>query len=202
MLSKIAGKKERENPMLLILSFILVLLLSFSLFVMSVSAQTYRDLEGDEISISTLEEGEYLVEVRGNARFISEELEITGEEADLNTMQQELEFRGDVVAEAPDFFVSAQNLLYFLDTEKAEFTGEAYVEFQDFTARAEMVEYFMAEERALLTGQVEGTRAGDDFSAEEVEIDLAKETVDLRGDARIRIFDEEGELLNEDNTDD
>ena len=202
MLTEFSRKTPGKNPGLLVISLSVILLLLVSHSGLEVNAQSYQDLEGDEIKISTLEEGEYLVEVRGNARYISEELEITGEEADLNTLQQELEFRGEVVTQAPDFYISADNLLYFLATEKAEFTGEAYVEFQDFIARAEMVEYFMAEERALLTGQVEGTRAGDDFSAEEVEIDLAEETVDLRGDARIRIFDEEGELLNEDNTDD
>ena len=182
------------------LIFILFILLAgFLLFSPAVRAEVYRDLEGDEIHISTLEAGEYLVEVRGNARFISEDLEITGEEADMNTSLQEVEFRRNVTAEAPDFYVTSQNLLYLLADDKAEITGDVYVEFQDFTAQADRVEYYRVEERAFLTGNVEGTRAGDDFSAEEAEIDLAAETVDLRGDARIRIFEEEGEILDEEN---
>ena len=168
------------------LALVFVLTASFSLY-----AEVYRDLEGDEINISTLEEGEYLVEVRGNARFLADDMEVTGQEADFNTLEQLVEFRGDVTTTAPDLYVTSGNLLYFLDDDRAEFSDDAYVEFQDFTAYADLVEYFMADDYALLTGNVEGTRAGDDFSAEEVEIDLAAETVDLRGDARIRIYDQE-----------
>lgn len=175
---------------------VLAVMTAALLFWSPAAAQNYRDLEGDEINISTLEEGEYLVKVRGNALFTSEELEITGEEADYNSLQQELEFRGEVEANAPDFYVSSQNLLYLVEQEKAEFTGDPYVEFQNFTANADMVEYFLAEDRAMLTGDVEGTRNGNDFTANEVKIDMEKETVDLRGDARIRILDEEGELID------
>ena len=163
----------------------------------SLSAQGYRDLEGDEIHISTLEEGEYLVEVRGNARFLADDIEVTGQEADFNTLEQLVEFRGDVITTAPDLYVTSGNLLYFLAEDRAEFSDNPYVEFQDFTAHADLVEYFMADDYALLTGNVEGTRSGDDFSAEEVEIDLAAETVDLRGDARIRIFEREDDPEDE-----
>ena len=194
------SRKNRNNTNILKFVLIISLIIVISSAIPA-SAQSYRDLEGDEIHISTLEAGEYLVEVRGNARFITEDLEITGEEADMNTKKEEVEFRRNVIADAPDFYVSAENLLYMLADERAEFSGDAYVEFQDFTANADRVEYFIAQERALLTGSVEGTRAGDDFSADEVEIDLAAETIDLRGNARIRIFDEDGDLLDEENED-
>ncbi len=161
-----------------------------------VYSQDFQDLEGDEIHISLLDEGEYLVEARGNARYKTGDLDIRGVEADFNSLENEVFFRQDVILEGPELFVDAEELHYLLDEEWAEFTGDPYMEFQEFTAYSEAIEYFLGDEYILLTGDVEGTRGEDEFYADEVEVDLVEGEIDLRGDARLRIK-ENGEENND-----
>ncbi|SDL15827.1 LptA/OstA family protein [Halarsenatibacter silvermanii] len=162
-----------------------------------ISAQTYRDLEGDEIYITTLEEGEYLIEARGNARLYSEGLEVTGAEADLNSLTGEVIFRENVEFDSAELFVSSRHMIYYIDEERAVFTGDPDLEYIDLYAEAEEIEYMMGENMAYLYGGVEGTRARDEFEADEVEVDLAEEKVDLLGQARVRMLDEEESGVNE-----
>ncbi len=157
----------------------------------TVEAQTYRDLEGDEIYITTLEEGEYLIEARGNARFFSEDMEITGDEADFDSLAGEVIFRGDVEFDSAEMLVTSRHMIYYIDEERAVFTGEPDLEYIDLYAEAEEIEYLLGEDKAYLTGGVEGTRARDEFEADRVEVDLVEEKVDLLGQARVRMLDEE-----------
>lgn len=152
-----------------------------------VQAQDFQDLEGDEIHISLLEEGEYLVEARGNARYQTGDLDIKGVEADYNSLDNEVFFRRNVTLKGPDLFIEADELHYLLEEDRVELSGEPYAEFQEFTAHSQTIEYFLEDEYILFTGDVEGTRAKDEFFADEVEIDLVEETIDLRGNARVRI---------------
>lgn len=171
-------------------AILMAILLSILLSMLTVAPlqASYQELEGDDIYISALEEeDEYLFEVRGNALFKTEDFEITGEEADFHSLKQELEFRRNVIFSSADIWVSADSLFYELARERALFSGAARLKYQGMDATAEEVEHLGQEEMLYLTGGVEGVRNGEEFSAREVEVNLAEETINLKGQARIRL---------------
>jgi len=165
-----------------------ILLVIFILAAALPGQAAYQELEGDDIYISALEEeDEYLFEVRGNARFKTEDFEVSGDEADFNSFTEEVDFRGNVVFSSEEITITAGNLIYQLEQERAIFSQEARVKYQGLDATAEEVEYLAQEEMIYLTGGVEGVRNGEEFSAREVEINLTEEKINLKGQARIRL---------------
>lgn len=149
--------------------------------------QAVRELSGDEIEITALEDDEYIFEARGNANLLLDELEVTGERAEFHSLEEEVQFFDEVTVLGPDLTISASELLYQLAGETVFLTGRPQVQYQDLDASSDEVEYYLADEMIYMLGNVEGKRGNQEFSANEVEINLAENNIQLKGQARMQL---------------
>lgn len=152
-----------------------------------------REISGDELEITSLEDNEYIFEARGNAQLMIDELEINGDLGEFHSIEQEVRFYDNVSVIGPDLNIEAGELLYELVNEKATLKGRPRVQYAELDATSDEVEYLMAEEMLFMRGNVEGSRGQQQFSSDEVEVDLAGDKIKLSGQARMELPEGESE---------
>ncbi len=168
------------------------LVIVIGLILMAGPVEAVREISGDELEITTLEDNQYIFEARGNAQLMIDELEINGDLGEFHSIEQEVRFYDNVVVIGPDLNIEADELLYELADERAILQGRPRVQYGELDATADKVEYLMAEEMLYMRGNVEGSRGQQQFSSDEVEVDLAGNKIKLSGQARMEL--PEGEL--------
>ena len=166
---------------------IAIIILFAGLVLLAGPVGAVREISGDELEITALEDDEYIFEARGNARLNVDELEITGELGEFHSLEQEARFYDNVVVTGPDLNIEADELIYELIGERAFLTGRPRVQYAELDATSDEVEYLMAEEMVYLRGNVEGRRGQQEFSSDEVEVDLAGDKIKLSGQARMQL---------------
>lgn len=166
---------------------IVFLVVITGLFLMAGPVEAVREISGDELEITTLEDNEYIFEARGNAQLMLDELEINGDLGEFHSLEQEVRFYDNVVVAGPDLNIEADELLYELANERATLQGRPRVQYAELDATADEVEYLMAEEMLYLRGNVEGSRGQQQFSSNQVEVDLSGNKIKLSGQARMEL---------------
>ena len=172
--------------------FIAIIVIVAGLVLMAGPVEAVREISGDELEITALEDDEYIFEARGNARLTLDELEVTGDLGEFHSLEQEARFFDNVVVTGPDLNIEAEELIYELIGERAFLTGRPRVQYAELDATSDEVEYLMAEEMVYLRGNVEGRRGQQEFSSDEVEVNLAEDKIKLSGQARMQL--PEGEI--------
>ncbi|MFW5790408.1 MAG: hypothetical protein ACOC1W_02660 [Bacillota bacterium] len=171
---------------------IVFLVIVTGLILMAGPVQAVREISGDELEITTLEDDQYIFEARGNAQLMIDELEINGDLGEFHSIEQEVRFYDNVVVNGPDLKIEAGEFLYELENERAILQGRPRVQYAELDATSDEVEYLMADEMLYMRGSVEGKRGQQQFSSDEVEVDLAGDKIKLSGQARMEL--PEGEL--------
>lgn len=171
---------------------IVFLVIVTGLILMAGPVQAVREISGDELEITTLEDDQYIFEARGNAQLMIDELEINGDLGEFHSIEQEVRFYDNVVVNGPDLNIEAGEFLYELEKERAMLQGRPRVQYAELDANSDEVEYLMADEMLYMRGSVEGKRGQQQFSSDEVEVDLAGDKIKLSGQARMEL--PEGEL--------
>ncbi len=171
---------------------IIALILVAGLVLLAGPVEAVREISGDELEITALEDDEYIFEARGNALLKLDEIEVSGDLGEFHSLEQEARFFDNVVLIGPDMRIEAEELIYELIAERGIMTGRPRVQYGELDATSDEVEYLMAEEMVYLRGNVEGRRGRQEFSSDVVEVNLAEDKIKLSGQARMQL--PEGDL--------
>lgn len=197
-----------------------LIILTVFLLLISTAASAKRELTGDNLELQQREEGQVVV-AEGNVELIYDQLRITAEDEGIYYRYNgDVEFRknveffyqqyegesveltGNIEEEifhlidqvkinGPESYLEADKVDVYQAEDRMEAQGSTYLEYNDFWAEADKIIYYLDREFIHLEGNVRGERDGQKFSSDAADINQKTEEVNLSGQAKLVLPEEE-----------
>ena len=203
-----------------------LIILAVFLLLISTTATAKRELTGDNLELQQREDGQ-VVFAEGNVELIYDQLRITAEDegiyyrynGDIEFRKnvkffyqqyegESLELTGNIEEEifhlidqvkikGPESYLEADRVDVYQAENRMEAHDNTYLEYNDFWAEADKIIYYLDREFIHLEGNVRGERDGQKFSSNAADINQKTEEVNLSGQAKLVLPEEESSANGE-----